>query len=198
LSVTDPNDYIGDAWRLCSPFWVFIPAVLLGETWNERKRSTPAPPLPAVAKVMLALMLSAAFWIPASYFKQIVLSRLRGEKAAWNGLRSEYLSIEGDPSLVLSAIERASLGATAVAVPAFANLGQETWLTIPGRLAPMTDFWFPAGNRPNGDGADYYSSRQLKSSKRLRVVLIVSHPFALAHPHRDFVLDLVRIERRFP
>jgi hypothetical protein len=65
-----------------------------------------------------------------------------------------------------------------VIVPASYWLGMDSWLAFDQRILPLTNFYQPLVATHGRYGADYNAVDPLRSTRPLRVVLILTDPYA--------------------
>jgi hypothetical protein len=54
----------------------------------------------------------------------------------------------------------------------------ETWLVLPGRLLPLTNFDLPLVRTQGTAGANYFAAAPFRSSRPQRVMLVLADPYA--------------------
>lgn len=185
-------DFILDAGRHASPYWIFLQLLLIAlltrttrtEGRLERVSRTALIALTAYCCVLAAFIPSAAI--------KTALRIPRSGACPPTGLYVATLS-QTNPAAVATAI-RDIIRQDDVVVPATYWLGQETWLELPGRLLPLTNFWEPLMQTHGRNGADYFASTPFRSSRPIRIVLIAADPYS----RPDFDQAVNRIKARFP
>lgn len=185
-------DFILDAGRHASPYWIFLQLLLIALLTREiaaAGRWERGFRIVLIGLTAYCCVLAA--FIPSAAVKTALRVPPSGACPP-TGLYVATLS-QTNPAAVATAI-RNIIRDDDVVVPATYWLGQETWLELPGRLLPLTNFWEPLMETHGRSGADYFGSTPFRSSRPLRVVLIAPDPYS--RPDYDQAVD--RIKARFP
>lgn len=188
LTLRSNYPFIADAERHGGPYWIFIQFLLIVALMRR--------PLLQEQPRFLAL-LATAYCFALALFAPYASVRLAlkipsTEAAPISGLYVPSLSPSKPAEVSLKLHEL--IHTNDVVVPATYWLGQETWLELPGRLLPLTNFWEPLMQTHGHDSANYFSSTPFRSSSPLRVVLVAPNPYARPEYH-----SLVQLQKeRFP
>jgi hypothetical protein len=184
--------FILDANRHGSPYWIFLQLLLIALLTRDLNPKEPRRKFFRGAIIGLTVYCcSLAAFIPYVTLK-LALHIPRSGACPPTGLYIPTLS-EADPAAVAIAI-RDIIRPDDVVVPATYWNGQETWLELPGRLLPLTNFWEPLMQTHGRGGADFFSSEPFRSSRPVRVILIAPDPYL----RTDYQESVARIKARFP
>jgi len=185
-------DFILDAGRHASPYWIFLQLLLIALLTRTASAEGRLEKVSRTALIGLtAYCCVLAAFIPSASIKT-ALRVPRSGACPPTGLYVATFS-QTNPAAVATAI-RDIIHQDDVVVPATYWLGQETWLELPGRLLPLTNFWEPLMQTHGRSGADYFASTPFRSSRPVRVVLIAPDPYS----QPDYDEAVSRIKARFP
>ena len=190
LMLASGYDFLLDAPRHCMPYWVFLQVLFVGilseELFDPGRAFKKNRLLLATVVYGSLLTLYQPYLFVRAYVQQT-------NSSSDNGLYVPTLG-STEPEMVIDAVRRALISDRSVVVPATYWLGMETWLVLPGRLLPLTNFWHPLAKTHGSQGARYFSGTQFLSTQSERVVLVAPNPYETS----DFHESVERIKARFP
>jgi hypothetical protein len=168
--------FLLDAGRHAGPYWVFLQLLLVGLLVGD---AGPQSKLQGwfrkIASVSVAVLLIFAAFTPYVALRG-GLSNMHSDRDALNGLY--YPTLSKTQSGALAQAIRAQLEPGDVLVPASYWLGMDSWLAFDERLLPLTNFYQPLVATHGRYGADYNGVDSLRSTRQLRVLLILADPYA--------------------
>jgi hypothetical protein len=175
------------------PYWVFLEFLAVGmfSDWLDKPHHFPT--------MVLVLAVCAYVIVPLGYdcYRFFRFQVLRHVPQSYTSSRNR-LSVQ-----TLSQSNAARIGKLVssnlrdprdLVVMATTHLGMDSWLEIPQRMMPLTSFWGPLQRQFGSEGTSIAGKSPLRSSRNLRVILVVSN----LYPQPDHAAMIRSIMARFP